>query len=106
MDIKLRLHGQNDTHDQYVNSTATWDLGACKSVNFDVNNTVYKYPGTYTERCCLLPGNHLLKCYNVVPVQGWKDAQILIEGHEYCDDFISYTAMRKIVISSNLFKIL
>ena len=72
-----------------------WSLGPCSSGNND--NKYYKN-GNYKERCCLSPGIHILSCYSNDQSLGWRYVQIRINGHIYCDDFISLKAMRKIVI--------
>ena len=72
-----------------------WRFGPCESGNDDRK---YQSTGKYKERCCLMSGEHVLSCYNSDDSLGWKHVQIRIDGHSYCDDFISYKAMRKILI--------
>lgn len=72
-----------------------WSLGPCSSIGD------YKYfrPSQYTERCCLAPGKNILTCSTSDFSLGWKDAKIDIEGHSYCDDFMSLKAIREVMIS-------
>ena len=81
------------------NATARWKLGTCASLNSIERGTTYQYPAIYTERCCLESGRHTLVCYNNPHAQGWNNAYILINGHRYCDDFISYKSFQKILVT-------
>ena len=72
-----------------------WSLGTCSSGN---NKNKYNKNARYKERCCLAPGIHILSCYSSDQSLGWKYLQIRINGHSYCDDFISFKAMRKVAI--------
>ena len=84
-------------------ATARWKLGTCASLNSIASGATYQYPAIYTERCCLAPGRHTLVCYNYPPSRGWKNAYILINGHRYCDDFISYKSFQKIYVKGTNF---
>ena len=84
-----------------------WELGPCVSGSpvkkyrktMHGHNAQETEKGRFTERCCLQPGLHRLKCYNNdAHALGWKNAHIEIEGHRYCDDFITNVAMRAINI--------
>ena len=101
-DIQLNIGGetQNDNIN-LLNKTATlrWKLGACSSLNSIESGATYQYPGVYTERCCLEPGKHTLVCYNYPPSRGWTNADILINGYRYCDDFMSYKSFQNILVS-------
>ena len=73
-----------------------WTLGTCSA---SLQYTNFK---TMKEKdCCLAPGNHTLTCYNRREPHGWKNGFILVNGERYCDDFIGYKAMRKIVIKDS-----
>ena len=84
------------------NSTVKWELGRCSSLNSIANGATYQYPAIYTERCCLQPGRHTLVCYTVPAAQGWKNAYIVIMGHRYCDNFVSYVSFQKIAIEGEI----
>ena len=74
-----------------------WTLGTCStSVTYNKGNPI-KEPD-----CCLAPGNHTLTCYNIREPHGWKQGFIVINGERYCDDFIGYKAMRRIIINGNI----
>ena len=72
-----------------------WSLGPCSSGNHDEK---YTKAGTYIERCCLKSGMHILSCLTTDGSLGWKNVQIRVNEHIYCDDFISIKAMRKVLI--------
>ena len=73
-----------------------WTLGTCSA---SLQYTNFK---TMKEKdCCLAPGNHTLTCYNTKQPHGWKKGFIIINGERYCDDFMGYKAMRKIMIKGN-----
>ena len=74
-----------------------WTLGTCSA---SLQYTNFK---TMKEKnCCLAPGNHTLTCYNTQQPHGWKKGFIVINGKRYCDDFIGYKAMRRIIIDGNI----
>ena len=52
--------------------------------------------------CCLPAGNHTLICYNTQQPHGWKKGFIVINGKRYCDDFIGYKAMRRVIVNGNI----
>ena len=64
-----------------------------------MNVEMYENKGRFAQRCCLTPGKHVLTCENSDMVKGWRNAQILIDGHGYCDDFLTYKAMRVITVT-------
>ena len=90
MDIKMLVERDQQKY-------LRWSLGTCSSGNSDVK---YEAAAQYKERCCLTPGEHILLCHTSDYSLGWKHAQIRINGHSYCDDYISLKAMRKITIHS------
>ena len=74
-----------------------WTLGPCStSVTYNNGNPI-KEPD-----CCLAPGNHTLTCYNTRKPHGWKQGFIVINGERYCDDFIGYKAMRRVIVNGNI----
>ena len=74
-----------------------WTLGPCStSVTYNNGNPIME------PDCCLAPGNHTLTCYNIREPHGWKKGFIVINGERYCDDFIGYKAMRRIMINGNI----
>ena len=81
------MYDANDLH---------WTLGACSPSLQYKNGMVQK-----EKDCCLAPGNHTLTCYNRREPHGWKKGFIVINGERYCDDFIGYKAMRRIVIKDS-----
>ena len=100
-DIQLNIVGeaQDETSNlERENVTMRWKLGPCTSLNSIESGATYQYGSVYTERCCLEPGRHTLVCYNDPPSRGWNDAYILINGHRYCDDFISYKSFQNVLV--------
>ena len=74
-----------------------WNLGNCSN-----EYEVYKDYTTYDRICCLEPGKYTLICKNTKKPQGWKKGLIEILGHRYCDDFMSYKAMRSLQIPGRI----
>ena len=50
------------------------------------------------ERCCITPGYHILTCHNEKGPFGWGKSSIEIQGQRYCDDFVGFEAMRKVLV--------
>ena len=100
-DIRVNIVGETELRSARLNKTSTirWKLGACASLNSIETGPKYQYPALYTERCCLESGRHTLVCYNSPHAQGWNNAYIIINGHRYCDDFISYKSFQKILVT-------
>ena len=74
-----------------------WTLGTCEtSETYIIGKLVQE------NDCCLAPGNHTLTCYNTRKPHGWKQGFIVINGERYCDDFIGYKAMRRVIINGNI----
>ena len=67
-----------------------WSIGSLSGGPYGDNTN-------YTERYCLAPGEYTLTCRNQV-ARGWFGGFLEIQGHKYCQDFLEYTAMRKITI--------
>ena len=74
-----------------------WNLGNCSN-----EYEVYKDYMTYDRICCLEPGKYTLICRNTKQPQGWKKGHIEILGRRYCDDFMSYKAMRSLQIPGRI----
>ena len=72
-----------------------WQLGSCDSTAIDYEN--FK---TYIRKCCLKPGPYILTCTNERKPYGWDKGYIKIQGHSYCNDFLSYRLMQRIIIKS------
>ena len=103
-DIQLNIKGETlyeKTSRLKNNSTVRWKLGACSSLNSIEAGSTYQYSALYTERCCLDSGRYTLVCYNSPPAKGWNNAHILINGHQYCDDFVTYESFQKIYVTGS-----
>ena len=89
LDIKLSS-GSN------YSMAVKWKFGRCSSSNYTFSN--HGLAVTYIERCWLKQGRQRLTCFKDDQSLGWKDTTIEIEGHTYCDDFITFKAMRQIEV--------
>ena len=72
-----------------------WQLGTCGNVGTKHGNYI-----RVIQRCCLRPGPYVLTCINKKKPYGWGEGYIEIQGHRYCNDFMSYRIMQKITIKS------
>ena len=72
-----------------------WTLEECS------NHGSYDDFSSYSQRCCVAPGQYTLTCENSEYPDGWYGGYIEIQGHHYCDDFLAYKAMRRIIIKGN-----
>ena len=105
LDIHVNVVGETENEKSSFlmsSSTVRWELGSCSSASSKLGGTSYQYPAIYIERCCLKPGIYTLICYNIPPAQGWKNAYVKIDGHQYCDNFINYKSFQKIVVTGKL----
>ena len=66
-----------------------WNFGNCLST------LEYSGIGTYSEKCCLPRGSHIMSCLSYKS-SGWAGNFISFLGHRFCDDHVGYKAMRKI----------
>ena len=80
-------------------SESEWRLGSCNSIGIK-----YGDHEKYIQRCCLEPDEYTLTCINKIKPFGWGDGYIEIQGHRYCDDFMSYRLMQKVTIRSKNYK--
>ena len=102
LEIQLQIAGEiyNTTNITFDGSSEVrWTLGTCSSVNSKFENTEYQYGSSFVERCCLVPGKHTLTCDSIIPTRGWKGAYLPIDGVTYCDNFINYKLMQKIIVA-------
>ena len=103
-DIQLTILGETQYEKTSLlkkNSTVRWKLGTCGSLNSIETGSTYQYSAIYTERCCLDPGRYTLVCFNSPPAKGWNNANIQINGHQYCDDFVTYESFQKILVTGS-----
>ena len=94
LDIKLTA-GSN------YSMAVKWSFGPCNSINYTFSN--HGSIVTYIERCCLKPAKQRLTCFKSDKSLGWKDTKIEIEGHTYCDDFITFKTMQEIEILGKIY---
>ena len=69
-----------------------WKLGSCQSAQ------KYQDYREYIQRCCLVAGTHSLTCINSDKPEGWRNGYLRLQGIDFCDDFMSYNAFRKVLI--------
>ena len=84
-----------------------WALGKCRGRShyyktMGLLHTIVRHNDlmhTNIERCCNVPGQHMLKCEikrSREKDQGWAENFIEIQGHRYCHDFVGYSGLRRI----------
>ena len=100
LEIEMRFDGEKDKERLYE-FLPRWSLGTCSGVGYElITGNHSRHYLTSTSRCCLNPGLHTLLCYSSPPARGWRNWYILVDGHRYCDDFVSYTSLQKIAVES------
>ena len=84
-----------------------WRMGSCygpKQFLSDINNDLIPKYGSnqlHYDKCCLPPGTYTLICKNSESKYGWGNSKFEINGKRYCDDFVGFKAMRKVLIEGN-----
>ena len=84
-------HNENDTH--YF--SREWRMGPCYGPKRGLK---YQWTTIDHDRCCLLPGQCTLTCINKKSIYGWGNIRFEIDGKRYCDDFIGFQTMRKVLV--------
>ena len=79
----------------FGSSAIEWQFGPCSSSDAALANG-YLSRNVYIERCCIPPGVNVLTCRNKLLSEGWKEGAIEIQGHQYCNDFMAFKAMRQV----------
>lgn len=64
-----------------------WSIGNC------ISSHKWYVPGTYTEKCCLPKGEHILECTTVRTSNDWSNTPLTMLGHRFCDDHVGHKAM-------------
>ena len=72
-----------------------WTLGTCESTK------------TLTRECCFVIGEYTLTCWSPNDPAAWaqEGARLVIQGHNYCSNFIGLKERQKIYISGREFLI-
>ena len=74
-----------------------WSIGFCSS-----SQGYKKDDYDYKERCCLPPGDYLIRCsYSKYSKLDWHASSygwVDIQGHKYCHKFLGYTTLEKVSI--------
>ena len=81
---------------KYDGHLIQWELGPCKTAH------VFESYKSYVQRCCVSPGTHILTCFNTEKDEGWKSALLKYQGRVYCDDFMSYKSMSRVLVKGNV----
>ena len=76
-----------------IPSENNWSLGNCSSSH------KWMGPGTYTEKCCLSGGTHVLMCKTGRTKNDWSGTVVTVMGHRFCEDFVGYETAIAINIS-------
>ena len=77
---------------QYGAVSLKWKLGHCH------NARQYNDYREYLQRCCLIPGKHVLTCINNDGPEGWKNSRLTFQGVDFCHDFMSFKVYRQITV--------
>ena len=104
MDVRIHTKRTDDFKDGYgYYMDINWSMGTCSGAgNYILDREFIRT--TFIERCCLKPGVYTLTCSSKSR-KGWNGAVLEVQGHQYCDDFIGYKAMRRLnVIGIKLYK--
>ena len=74
-----------------------WSFGPC------ISSAKWLGSGTYTDKCCISSGQHILRCSTRSWGRSdWSNSVVMILGHYFCDDFVGYTAIIGLNISGIL----
>ena len=92
MTIRSYVGDASSEHEFSLN----WEMDSCYGPKGKVK---YQTGKTYLDRCCLSPGVYTLVCRNELKPFGWGDSFIEILGQRYCDDFVGYKGLRKVVVT-------
>ena len=102
--IVMNVSDNNDYNSLF---SPEWRMGSCygpKQYLFDsYHNLISKYDSNevHYDKCCLPPGTYTLICKNTKSKYGWGNSKFEINGKRYCDDFVGFKAMRKVLIEGN-----
>ena len=98
MDIHVTTKISKDFKDDKYNwMDIGWSIGSCSNaVKYQLRRQLDHV--TYTERCCLEPGQYTITCFNKRP-EGWNGGSLELLGHQYCNDFVGFKAMRHLEVS-------
>ena len=91
--MTIKLHIGDQYQEQHF--SLNWEIDYCYGPK---NSVKYQANKIYLDRCCLSPGVHTLICRNDARFFGWGDSFIEILGQRYCDDFVGYKGLRKVVV--------
>ena len=74
----------------------SWSFASCTTL---ANPIVY---GTYIQKCCVLPGEHIFTCksYNS---PDWSQNTVHIKGNRFCDDVHGFEAMFRLNYTGTYF---
>ena len=100
------VHNNNVRVGLELTKQEKWNIGSCSSAGIYpewLPNKMGDVTRTFVRSCWLVPGQHVLECYSKNYSAGWTNAYIEIQGHRYCDDFISIKAFRNIIIAGIFF---
>ena len=102
MNVKLQI---TDQKNQSLFSHQ-WKMDFCYGPNtFASLKSIQDEPNkTYMDRCCLKPGIYTLICKNEMGPFGWGDSFIEILGQRYCDDFVGYKGLRRVIVTGKKIK--
>ena len=92
--MTIKLHIGDQYQEQHF--SLNWEMDYCYGPQ---NSVKYQANKIYLDRCCLSPGVYTLICRNVARSFGWGDSFIEILGQRYCDDFVGYKGLRRVIVA-------
>ena len=73
-----------------------WSLGNCSGSDKWLGS------GTYTDKCCISDGLHILSCSTSSHDQrDWSNTVLTMLGHQFCDDFAGQNAFIPLNVSGS-----
>ena len=71
-----------------------WSFGKCTSSHKWLGS------GTYTDKCCIELGIHILSCNTRTSSQrDWSSTALTMLGHQFCDDLAGYNSFISLNVS-------
>ena len=71
-------------------SIYNWELAQCYgSVTPSISGKFLAFEKSYTEKCCIQNGEHVLSCLSQKN-NGWVNSFVRIGDHMFCEDMIGY----------------
>ena len=102
--MNINIFVENGTSESFF--SRQWEMGTChgpKRIYDEYTVVEFATNYTYVDRCCLKPGNYTLTCKS--NGFGWGGGFITIFGYKYCDDFVGFRGMRRVLVTGYSMKL-